>query len=173
MSIKPCVASRAKRLCYPNRLSFCSCMQIPKFPTPIKACFYVALQRTAWCCGRLTLQTKINSDLCTMALAHPTSHTGCTQALWREVGVRNGGCEVAHVSWQCNSSFQVKKKKSATMILIVTPPVARGLTSMLRICVSYFFCCYARTLACCTCSYTVRKLLPSRTFPSWHSPAPY
>ena len=46
-----------------------------------------------------------------------------------------------------------------------------GLTSMLRNCVS-FFLCYARTLACCTCSYTVRKLLPSRTFPGLHSPAP-
>ena len=50
---------------------------------------------------------KINSDLCTVALARLTSHTGCTQALWRELGVRNGGCEVAYVSWQCNSRFQV------------------------------------------------------------------
>ena len=43
---------------------------------------------------------KINSDLA-------TSHTGCIQALWRELGVRNGGCEVAYVSWQWNSSYQV------------------------------------------------------------------
>ena len=50
---------------------------------------------------------KINSDLCTVALARLTSHTGCTQALWRELGVRNGGCEVAYVSWECNSRFQV------------------------------------------------------------------
>ena len=42
-----------------------------------------------------------------MALARATSHTGCTQALWHELDVRNGGCEVAHVSWQCNSRFQV------------------------------------------------------------------
>ena len=50
---------------------------------------------------------KINSDLGTVALARPTSHTGCTQALWRELGVCNGGCEVAYVSRQCNSSFPV------------------------------------------------------------------
>ena len=50
---------------------------------------------------------KINSDLCTVALARLTSHTGCTQALWRELGVCYGGCEVAYVSWQCNSRFQV------------------------------------------------------------------
>ena len=107
---------------------------------------------------------KINSDLGTVALARPTSHTCCTQALWLELGVRNGGCKGAYLSWQCNSSFQVapralrkrqdkpgdelasagnwrfrtrpqtcfiwfadegKKKKSAAMILIVTPPVAR------------------------------------------------
>ena len=49
---------------------------------------------------------KINSDLGTVALARPTPHTRCTQALWCELGVRNGGCEVAYVSWQCNSSFQ-------------------------------------------------------------------
>ena len=42
---------------------------------------------------------KINSDLGTVVLARPTSHTGCTQALWHELGVRNGGCEVAYVSW--------------------------------------------------------------------------
>ena len=36
---------------------------------------------------------KINSDLGTVALARPKSHTGCTQALRRELGVRNGGCE--------------------------------------------------------------------------------
>ena len=36
---------------------------------------------------------KINSDLGTVALAGSTSHTGCTQALWRELGVRNVGCE--------------------------------------------------------------------------------
>ena len=39
--MKPCVASPAKRLRYPNRPSFCCRMQIPKFPTRIKACFYV------------------------------------------------------------------------------------------------------------------------------------
>ena len=38
----------------------------------------------------------INSDLGTVALARPTSHTGCTQALWRELGVHNDGCEVAY-----------------------------------------------------------------------------
>ena len=145
----------------------------------------------------------------------PTSHTGCTQALWRELGVRNGGCEVAYVSWQCNSSFQVtpralrkrqdkpgdklasagnwrfhimpqtsfiwfadegkkKRKKIGRYDLNCNSTGCKvGLTSMLRNCVSYFFLCYARTLACCTCSYTVRKLLPSRTFPVWHSPAPY
>ena len=31
---------------------------------------------------------KINSDHGTVALARLTSHTGCTQALWRELGVR-------------------------------------------------------------------------------------
>ena len=53
---------------------------------------------------------KINSDLGTVALARLTSLTGCTQALWRELGVRNGGCEVAYVSWQCNSSFQIARR---------------------------------------------------------------
>ena len=38
---------------------------------------------------------KINSDLGTVSLAGSTSHTGCTQALWRKLGVHNGGCEVA------------------------------------------------------------------------------
>ena len=87
MSIKPCVASRAKRLRYPNRLSFCSRMQIPKFPTRIKACFYVALQRTAWCCGRLTEQTKSIQIFAQWRWRVRHRHTGCTQALWRELGV--------------------------------------------------------------------------------------
>ena len=104
-----------------------------------------------------------------MALARPTSHTACTQPLffflWRELGVRNGGCEVAYVchgsatlaskslqgrsergrilqemSWPVpetgdfvlcpryalfGSLMKAKKKKLATMILIVTPSVAR------------------------------------------------
>ena len=149
---------------------------------------------------------KINSDLCTVALARPTSHTGCTQAFWRELGVRNGGCAVAYVSWQCNSRFQVaprvlrkrpdkpgyelanagnwrpcprhasvgslmkakkkKEKKIGCCDLNCNSTGCKGVaTSMLRICVSFFFFfCYARTLTCCTCSYTVRKLLPSRTF---------
>ena len=156
---------------------------------------------------------KINSDLGTVALARPISHTGSTQALWSELGVRNGGCQVAYVSWRCNSSFQVapralkkgqekpgdelatagnsrlctvprhasfgslmkakKKKKIGRYDLNCNSTGCKvGLTSMLRNCVSYFFS-YARTLACDTCSYTNRKLPPSRTFPGWHSPAPY
>ena len=98
MSIKPCVASRAKGLRYPNCLSFCSHMQIPKFPTRIKACFFLRCTSTHSVVLRSNDSTdKINSDLGTVALARPTSHTGCTQALWRELGVRNGGCEVAYM----------------------------------------------------------------------------
>ena len=54
----------------------------------------------------------INSDLSTVALAH----TGCTQALWREVGVRNGGCEVIYMCHRsataASKSFQGRSKRS-------------------------------------------------------------
>ena len=48
---------------------------------------------------------KINSDLGTVALAH----TGCTQALWRESGVRDGGCEVAY-NYMCHRSATAASK---------------------------------------------------------------
>ena len=152
---------------------------------------------------------KINSDLGTVALARPTSHTGCIQAFWREIGVRNGGFEVACVSWQCNSTFQVapralrkrpdkpgdelastgpetgnfvpcpryasfgslmkaKKKKSAAMILIVTPPVARWV-NLHALHFRFLFFFYAM--------HALSRVVPAHTqsakFPGWHRPAPY
>ena len=50
---------------------------------------------------------KINSDLGTVGLVRPTSHTSCTQALWRELGVCNGGCKVAHM---CHGSATVASR---------------------------------------------------------------
>ena len=40
---------------------------------------------------------KINSNLGAVAMAESTSHMGSTQALWRQLGVRDGGFEVAYM----------------------------------------------------------------------------
>ena len=119
---------------------------------------------------------KINSDRCTV--------DRCFQVAPRVLRKRPGkpGDELASAgNWRpCprhasfGSLMKAKKKKIGRYDLSCNSTGCKGSTSMLRICVSFFFFfCYACTLACCSCSYTVCKLLSSRTFSSWHSPAPY
>ena len=95
MSIKPCVASRAKGLRYPNRLSFSHAN--PQVSNLDKGMCLRCTSTHSVVLLSNDSTDKINSDLGTVALARPTSHTGCTQALWCEIGVRNGGCDVAYM----------------------------------------------------------------------------
>ena len=114
MSIKQCVSLRVTVLCCPNFLSFCSRKQILKFPSLIRDGFtlYFNAQRG----DSLNDSTdKINSHLGAVALAGSTSHTGCTQALWCELGVRSGGLELAYMyhssATAASKSLQRRSKK--------------------------------------------------------------
>ena len=82
-------------------------MQIPKFPTRIKACFHFALQLTAWCFGRMTLQTKSIQILaqwhCATDIAYGLHSSFMARVRFSQRLLRSR----IYVSWQCNSSFQV------------------------------------------------------------------